>query len=218
MIEYENARRTMVDSQLRTADVVNVRILDAFLHVPREAFLPESTRPLAYLDTDLVVKDGHPPRRLLQPMVLARLLQAADIALTDTVLDVGSARGYSAAILSRIGGKIVALEADPELADAALHSLSGSGNVVPASGPLQAGWPEMAPYDVIVLEGAVEVVPPVLLQQLGEGGRLVAVVGYGRTGRATVFVKSQGDVAGRVVFDAVASPLPGFAAAPTFAF
>jgi len=218
MSEFVNARRTMVDSQLRTADVVDMRVLDAFLDVPREAFLPESIRPLAYLDADLVVKAGHPPRRLLQPMVLARLLQAAEIGATDKVLDVGSARGYSAAILSRIGGDVVALEADPDLGEPALKALSGFGNVLPASGPLEAGWPAKAQYDVIFLEGAVEVVPPTLVEQLGEGGRLVAVVGYGRTGRATVFLKSEGDVAGRVVFDAVAPPLPGFSAAPTFAF
>jgi protein-L-isoaspartate(D-aspartate) O-methyltransferase len=217
MIDFARARRTMVDSQLRTSDVTDARVLDAFLAVPREDFLPADKRDLAYLDIDLVVSPGPPRRCLLQPMLLGRLIQAAEIASTDAILDVGAATGYSSAILAEIGASVVALEADPDLAAFAAKALA-SRSVRLAQGALGEGFAGAAPYDVIIVEGAVQRLTPALEAQLAEAGRLVAVVSEGRVGRATVFVRSGRDVAGRVMFDATAAGLPDFAIEPSFAF
>jgi protein-L-isoaspartate(D-aspartate) O-methyltransferase len=218
MTDFVRARRTMVDTQIRPSDVTDTRVLDAFLETPREAFLPAETRALAYLDLDIVVKAGRPPRCLMQPMVLARLLQAANISAGDRILDVGSATGYSAAVLSWLGRHVVALECEADLAGFARRALADRANASLAEGSLEAGHAAAAPYDVIVMQGAIEDVPSGLTAQLADGGRLVGVVGYGRAGRATVFVRSGTDVAGRIVFDTTAAPLPGFARAAAFAF
>jgi protein-L-isoaspartate(D-aspartate) O-methyltransferase len=218
MIDFERARRTMVESQIRPVDVTDTRVLDAFLKVPRETFLPESKRALAYLDMDLALTSGRPPRSLLQPMVLARLLQAVEIGPTDRVLDVGAATGYSSAVLAHLCAEVVALECDEPLAEVARRTLGDVANAGVVTGPLESGHAPGAPYDVIVLEGAVETVPSTLLDQLGEEGRLVAVIGFGRSGRASLFVKVADDVSRRIVFDILAPPLPGFVKPPAFSF
>jgi protein-L-isoaspartate(D-aspartate) O-methyltransferase len=217
MTDFARARRIMVDSQIRTSDVTDIRVIDAFLAVPREEFVPAAKRGLAYLDLDLAVSLGPPRRCLLQPMLLARLIQAAEIASTDRILDVGAATGYSSAILSEIGASVVALESDPELAAFASKALASRPLRI-EHGALTDGFAAGAPYDVIVVEGSVERLTPALEMQLAEGGRLVTVVSEGRIGRATVFVRSGRDVAGRIVFDASAAALPGFAFEPSFAF
>jgi protein-L-isoaspartate(D-aspartate) O-methyltransferase len=218
MIDFARARRTMVDTQVRTNDVTDTRILDALLDVPREIFVPEHLKPMAYLDQDLAVGPARTGRHIMQPMVFAKLLHAAAIERSDRVLDVGCATGYSSAVLSLIAGHVVALESEDELLAACRKMLEGARNIELAKGDLVAGYPAGAPYDVILLEGAVEVVPAALLEQLAERGRLVSVVGYGRTGRATVHLKVGGDVSGRVAFDAAARPLEGFEKPPAFAF
>lgn len=215
MTDTAQARRMMVDAQIRANDVTDLALVQAFLDVPKEIFLPADKRSIAYLDMDIPVGTG---RVIIQPMVLARLLQAANIGPSEKVLDVGSASGYSAAVIARIAGEVVALESDASLAAEAERLLAGTPGVRVVAGPLEGGHAAGAPYDVIVLEGAAEVVPPALFAQLKEGGRLVAVVGRGRSGRATVFVKSPGDVTGREVFDAASPVLPGFAKAPVFTF
>jgi len=153
MIDFAAARRHMVDGQVRTADVTDLRILSAMLEIPRERFLPAESAGLAYLDLEFPVARN---RRLLTPMVLARLIHVADIGSTDRVLDVGCATGYGAAVLSRVAGQVTALEEDAGLAGAARTALAGEPNVSLASGPLAAGWPQGGPYDVILLEGATE--------------------------------------------------------------
>jgi protein-L-isoaspartate(D-aspartate) O-methyltransferase len=218
MMDFLRARRVMVDTQIRTMDVTDADVLDAFLDVPREAFVPPSLAALAYLDRDLMVEEGPPARFLMQPMVLARLIQLAEIGRSDRVLDVGAATGYSAALLARLAGAVVALESSAALASEAARKLSAVDTVRVVAGPLPAGRPEDGPYDAIVLEGAVEEISPELFRQLAPGGRLVAIVGQGRIGRGSVFVKSAGDVAGRTVFDVTAAPLPGFAKRTAFAF
>ena len=215
MSDYADARARMVDSQLRTEDVTDYGILAAMAEVPRERFVAAPLKPLAYIDEDLVAKEaagGAPARYLMEPAPLARLLQAAEIATTDTVLDVGSATGYSAAVLARLARSVVALDSDGGLSAAASATLGdlGVANVAVVTGPLEDGYRAAAPYDVIVLEGAVEFVPDGLFAQLAEGGRLVGVVGYGRAASATVYTKTDGDVGGRKVFNAHVQPLPGF--------
>jgi protein-L-isoaspartate(D-aspartate) O-methyltransferase len=222
MMDFAAARRTMVDCQVRTSDVTDLRLIAAMQAVPRERFVPTERSELAYLDADVAVTaatPGKPERRLLKPMVLARLIQAAAITEHDHVLDVGGATGYAAAVLAHLARSVVALEEArlAELARANLHAL-GVRHVEVANGPLDAGWPSRAPYDAVVLDGATEVVPKALLRQLKPGGRLVCVLGQGPVGKAMLYVATGEDWSGRAVFDAAAPLLPGFAAPPAFVF
>jgi protein-L-isoaspartate(D-aspartate) O-methyltransferase len=230
MVDFRAARRAMVDGQIRTNDVIDLELIDAMLDIPREAFVPERLAPVAYLDRDLALptQDGA-ARYLLKPVVTARLIQAADVGSKDRVLVVGSGAGYSAAVLSRLAGSVVALEEDPALAQAARVALEhlGLATVTSVIGPLPGGWPAAAPFDVILVEGGVEALPDALVAQLSEGGRLVAVV-YGgdgpeahvesSVGRATLFRAVRGEVGGLTLFDASAPLLPGFRKSPTFVF
>jgi protein-L-isoaspartate(D-aspartate) O-methyltransferase len=217
MVDYAQARRTMVERQVRPADVTDLRIQAAMLEVPREAYVPAERRAMAYLDQDVPVNSE---RALLKPMVFAKLVQAAGINETDHVLDLGCASGYSTAVLSKLAGSVVALEQDAALARAAGETLAQAGarNVSVVSGPLTAGWPKNAPYDVIVLEGAGEIVPDSLLSQLKEDGRLVAVVGRAPLGKATIYRKAGGHATAQPLFDAAAPLLPGFVRPAEFVF
>jgi protein-L-isoaspartate(D-aspartate) O-methyltransferase len=217
MTDFATARRHMVDGQVRTADVTDLRILSAMQDIPREHFVPPASVGLAYLDLDLPVGDGA-SRRLLKPMVLAKLIHAADVASTDRVLDIGCATGYGAAILARIAGQVVALEQDASLAQAARAALAAQSNVSVVSGPLTGGWPQGAPYDIIVLEGATEIAPQAFLGQLREGGRLVCILGSGPGAKAMLYCRSGEELGGRPIFDATGGLLPGFAKTPVFAF
>ena len=218
MVDFAQARRTMVDCQVRPSDVTDLRIIAALLDVPRERFVSEARRPIAYLDLDVpVAETGR--RALLKPMVFARMLQAAAIGEGDRVLDVGCATGYSSAVLAKLAGNVVALEEDPALARTAAENLAAVGAAVAvAGGPLAAGWPAAAPYDAILVEGAVEVVPEAILAQLKDGGRLVAVVGTGPMRKAAIYRQVMGRVSAQPLFDAAAPPLPGFAQPPAFVF
>lgn len=215
MTDFAAARRNMVDGQVRTADVTDMRILAAMQEVPRERFLPPASAGIAYLDLDVAVSKD---RRLLKPMVFAKLLQAADISGTDLVLDVGCATGYSAAVIARLAGQVVALEEDPALARAATEALASIPNVTVASVTLREGWPPAGPYDVILVEGAVEEVPPPLFRQLKDGGRLLCVLGAGPGARAMIYRRSGDDIGSLRSFDAAAALLPGFAKPREFAF
>jgi protein-L-isoaspartate(D-aspartate) O-methyltransferase len=223
MIDFAAARRIMVDSQVRTSDVTDLRLIAALLAVPRERFLPAEQADLAYLDFDVPATNaeaGKPARRLLKPMVLAKLLQAAEIANGDHVLDVGCATGYSSAVLARLTHSVVGLEEDAalaELARADLRALDVSGVEV-VSGALADGWPARAPYDVIVLNGASEIAPKALLRQLKPSGRLVGVLGRGPAGKAMLYCSIGGECSGRPIFDAAAPLLPGFTAPAAFVF
>lgn len=213
MVDYARARRTMVDCQVRPSDVTDLRIIAALLDVPREQFVPEAKRSIAYLDIDVPVSDTG-PRALLKPMVFSKLLQAASISAGDHVLDVGSATGYSAAVLGKLAGDVVALEDDSTLTKAA----GIEGGVSAVSGPLADGWAKGAPYDVILLEGACESIPDALFTQLKDGGRLLAVVGAGPAGKAMIYRKAGEHVSAVPLFDAAAPMLPGFSKAQAFVF
>jgi protein-L-isoaspartate(D-aspartate) O-methyltransferase len=223
MIDFVAARRNMVDGQVRTSDVSDARLIAAMLAIPRERFLPPEQAGFAYLDLDIpvaTVGSSRPVRCMLKPMVLAKLIQAAEIEDGDRVLDVGCATGYSTAVLARLARKVVALEEDPrlaELANASLRAL-GESQAQVVTGPLAEGWPPQAPYDVIVVNGAFEIVPRTLLRQLREGGRLVGVLGCGPAGKAMLYRSVGGEFSGRPIFDATAPPLPGFAKPPAFVF
>ena len=215
MTDFAAARRNMVDGQVRTADVTDLRILAAMSAIAREDFVPAAQAGLAYLDIDVPVGAG---RRLLKPMVLAKLIHAADLSGTSRVLDVGCATGYGAAVLAQVAGEVVALEQEPALARAARSALAKWPNVTVASGQLAAGWPQGAPYDAILLEGAAETVPVPLLDQLKDGGRLLCVLGSGPGAKAAIFSRRDGDIGRRAIFDATAAVLPGFVKPPEFAF
>ncbi len=224
-MDFETQRKNMVDSQVRPSDIADRRIVRAMLEIPREAFVPLAARALAYKDADLRLPPtakGQPARALLAPRTLAKLLELASIDPGDAVLDVGCASGYSAAVLSRLAGSVVALESDQRLADEARKALQnlGIGNVSVVVGELSAGHAPDGPYDVIVLEGAVPSLPEALAEQLKDGGRMVGVLQpAGRPlGRAVVWRRFSGTVSEASGFDAGAPPLVAFEAAPTFVF
>ena len=222
MTDFAAARRMMVDGQVRTADVTDLRLIAAMIELPRERFVPERNAALAYLDFDLPASDGEgrAGRCLLKPMVLAKLIQLAEIEQTDRVLDVGCATGYSSALLAHLAGSVVALEQDPALSRRAEQTIAELGivNVQVVVGPLIAGWPAAEPYDVIVLQGGTEIVPETLLAQLKDGGRLVCALGSGPLRKAMLYRSIEGEVSGRPAFDAAAPLLPGFARQPAFVF
>jgi len=217
MFDAAAARRLMVEGQVRTANVTDFDLLEAMRMVPRERFLPQSLAQLAYVDSDIPLANG---RALLKPMVLAKLIQAARVRRGERVLDVGCGTGYSAAVLARLAGSVIALEEDAELARQAKEALAavGAAQVEVVVGPLTAGWPAGAPYDVILLNGAAEIAPEALGRQLKPDGRLVGVYGRYPAGKAMIYHVIEGHLAGRPVFDAAARLLPGFAAPPAFVF
>ncbi len=221
MTDFEDARRKMVESQLRTENVTDRGLLAAMGAVPREVFVPARLRSLAYIDRDLTLKEAGetgPERLLMEPAPFARLAQLATLSDDDFVLDIGCASGYSAAVLARLSDSVVALESDGELAAQASDILTDLevDNAAVVVGELEAGYPAEGPYDAIVLGGSVEFVPDSLVDQLKDGGRLVAVIGRGRSGQATILTKSGGQMSSRTAFDADVPALPGFLRPVTF--
>ena len=219
--DFVELRVKMVDGQVRTTDVTSAPLLDAMLSVPREVFVGDRQRDLAYIDEDIRIADGADGARyLMEASPLAKLMQLAEINATDSALDVGCGTGYASAILSRLARSVVALESDSTLAQTAASTLSGlgCGNVTVVEGALAQGHAAKAPYDVIFIGGSVEKVPAPLLGQLAEGGRLVAVEGRGNSGVARLFFKAGGVVTGRRAFNAAIKPLPGFERVHAFEF
>jgi protein-L-isoaspartate(D-aspartate) O-methyltransferase len=220
MVDFAQARRMMVDSQLRTFDVNDIPLLDAVDSIPRERFVMPGREEFAYIDQDLLVSDGPERRFMLSPMILGRLIQALEIEPGTKVLDVACGLGYSSAVLAELGADVVALEHGDALANAAGERLNaaGAGRVKVVAGPLDKGHPEAAPYGAILINGAVEVRPDGLLQQLADGGRLVCVQGRGRSAKATLYVRSGQAFGLRNLFDAAAPMLAPFQAEAGFVF
>lgn len=217
-MDYAAARHAMVESQIRTNRVSDPAIVTAFEEIPRELFVPANLRSVAYIDEAVPLGHG---RYLMEPLALAQMLQAADIRPSDVVLDVGCATGYSAAILARLAGTVVAVESEPDFIREANRLLGEQTihNAAVIEAPLTEGCAKQAPYDAIVIEGGVEEVPDALVKQLGEGGRLVCVVvGAGGFGQGTLLTRIGGSIVRRAVFDAGTPLLPGFARRPSFVF
>jgi len=218
MIDFGAARLTMVESQLRPNKVTDQAVLDAFLAVPRERFVPPALAATAYVDDDLPLGGR---RFLMEPMVLARLLQLAQIGPDDAVLEIGAGTGYGTAIAARLARRVVGVESDATLAATATARLAelGLGNAAVVEGPLAQGWAARAPYQVVLFQGRVGYIPDSIAAQVAEDGRIVAVVGdAGDMGRAVVMRRSSGVLSRRPVFDAAVPPLPGLERAPNFVF
>lgn len=214
--DYTAARINMIEGQIRPNKVTDPLLVEAFLAIPRERFVPAAQTAIAYVDDDVPVAPG---RYLMEPMVLARLLQTLDMSRTDKVLAIGVSTGYSAAVIAELAGSVVALEADAALVEAARAALAGVAGVSVVAGELAAGHAARGPYNAILIDGAVEEVPSALFDQLAEGGRLVAVIlGERGLGQAVLYRKLGGAVSSRPLFDASIHPLPGFARPPAFVF
>lgn len=220
-MDLAQARRNMVDNQLRTNQVSDPLVLDAMMAVPREHFVPSDRRGVAYVDEDLALGQG---RFLMEPMVLGRLLQAALIQPTDVALEIGCATGYGTAVLARMASTAIGQEETAEAAARAMALIGelGVDNVATVTGPLVEGYPAQAPYDVILISGAVQKVPQVILEQVAEGGRLVTVLASdgrpGNKGQAVLYQRDGGIIGRRILFDASTRPLAGFFHEPAFVF
>lgn len=223
MIDFATARRNMVDNQIRPNRVTSPALLQALLEVPRELFVPEAERAIAYVDEDIPLPSsaGTGPRWLMEPMVFARLLQAAEIEKSEVVLHIGCGSGYGAAVLSRLATTVVAVESDPALSATATAMLKQlhADNVALIAGDLKKGCPAQAPYGVIVFDGAISRIDDQIAAQLAEGGRLVAVLRDGPgMGKAILALRRDGKLSHRVLFDAATPYLSGFVPEPSFVF
>jgi protein-L-isoaspartate(D-aspartate) O-methyltransferase len=216
-MDYARARINMVENQLRPNRIDDRALLDAMLNVPRERFVPKALAGVAYADEDLRLPDG---RHLIEPLALARLIQSARVDRDDVVLVLGCDTGYAAAVLARLAATVILLLPDEAAArvEPLLDERGADNVVVVAGGDPTAGHPDQAPFDVILLTGSVEAVPPALLEQIGEGGRLVAVVANNRVGNGVLFTRLHGVIGKRTLFDAQIPPLAGATREAEFAF
>ncbi|NVK35147.1 MAG: protein-L-isoaspartate O-methyltransferase [Rhodobacteraceae bacterium] len=219
MTDFEQSRRKMVDNQLRTNDVTDHRVLDALEWVPREKFVPASKQAVAYIDEEVPV-NADATRFLIKPHIFGKLVQLAAIRSDNLVLVVGAGSGYSTAVISRLADSVVGIEEDPALVASSTEVLVELGieNAAVIEGQLTKGGASEGPYDVILIDGAVDEVPADLLAQLKDGGRLVAIEGTGGSAVAKLYVRSEGTVSSRFAFNASTAPLPGFQLAEEFVF
>ncbi|MEL6060618.1 MULTISPECIES: protein-L-isoaspartate O-methyltransferase family protein [unclassified Methylobacterium] len=217
MIDYAQARRMMVDCQLRTFDVNDIAVLDAFDDVPRETFVPQGREPFAYIDQTLHIDEaGGGTRCMPAPMVLARMIQALKIRPGVAALDVATGYGYAAAVMAHLGAQVTALESVSSLAAEARRRLGPTVQVI--EGPIEAGAPKQAPFDAILINGRIEVRPQTLLEQLKDDGRLVCVMGPHRNAKVTLFVRAGDAFGARPLFDASLPGLEAFQEEAGFAF
>ena len=216
MADYRTLRRTMVDTQIRPSDVTRFPVIDAFLKVPRELFVPQARRDAAYAGENIEIGEN---RVVLEPRTLAKMIELLDVEPHELVLDIGTGLGYSAAVLSHLAEAVVAVEEDPAMArdaEAAMAEIEAL-NVAVVEAPLVEGAAKHGPYDGIIIEGAVETVPDALIAQLKDEGRIVALFQEDRLGVCRLGVKSGAAVSWRHGFNAGAPVLPGFEGSRAFA-
>lgn len=220
-MDFAAARHNMVESQIRPNRITDKRLIEALATVPREAFVPKELRGVAYVDEAIPIGNG---RYLMEPMILAKLMQAATPTAGDLALTIGCGTGYAAAVLSHLVGAVVAVESDAGLAQRATETLTGMGNdtVAVIGGALANGCPDQAPFDVIFFDGAIGEIPEAVSSQLAEGGRLVAVIagdGVGEgVGKGVLMTRRRGVLTTREMFDAGTPLLPGFERKKAFVF
>lgn len=217
MADYAERRRTMVDTQVRPSDVTSFPIIDAMLSVPREAFVPDAARALAYVGGPIALTAT---RQLMEPRTIGKMLEALNVTPADLVLEIAPGLGYTTALLAHLAEAVVAIEEDPALAAEAEAALSAQNvdNAAVLTGPLTAGSAKNGPYDVIVAFGGVEEIPQSVTDQLKDGGRIMAVFMQGALGEARLGRKLGGVISWRMEFNATAPVLPGFARQPGFVF
>lgn len=218
MTDFALARTNMINCQLRPNNVTDDRVVSAVGAVPRELFVPSAKRPIAYVDEDIDIGHG---RWLIEPMVFGRMVEAAEIDADDIVLDIACGSGYSSAVLARLSNTVVAVEDVPELAEQANNTMTdlAIGNAVVITSPINEGCPSQAPFDVILINGAVEEIPATLIDQMNDGGRLVAVVREGEApGRMVLLLKSGGATSRTELYGASIPLLDGFKRSPGFVF
>jgi len=217
MTDFKAARIAMVDCQVRPSDVTRYPIIDAMLTVAREEFVPSNMRNVAYAGDHIPLAPG---RVVLDPRVMGKMLDLAEIKPTDLVLHIGAGLGYGTALMGRMGEAVVAVEEIEEMSSEAARILSEQDalNVVVETGPLAAGAPAHGPYDVIMIEGAIETLPDVLVAQLKDGGKLVTLVREDGVSQCRMGTKSGSGLSWRRAFDATAPVLPGFEAEKAFEF
>ena len=215
MTDHAARRTTMVDTQIRPSDVTKFPIIDAMLTIRREEFVPDSLREAAYVGEDLDLGQG---RVMLEPRTLAKMLDALDLQRDALVLDLGAGLGYSAAVIARLVEAVVAVESDADLAAEAQAILSreGADNVILQTGPLAEGAPQHGPYDALIIQGAVEVLPQALLDQVKDGGRIACIFMEGALGVVRIGHKMDGRISWRYAFNASAPVLAGFGKEPAF--
>ncbi|TCP62173.1 protein-L-isoaspartate(D-aspartate) O-methyltransferase [Rhodovulum bhavnagarense] len=217
MPDFDARRLLMVDTQVRPSDVTRLPIIEAMLAVPREVYVPAALREAAYIGENLALAKD---RTILDPRTFSKMLEALDLGPGDLVLDLGCGLGYSAAVMARMADAVVAVEEDGAMAREALATLSEQGvdNVAVEHAALAEGAPRHGPYDAIVVEGAIDILPDAICDQLKEGGRIVALSSEGALGAARLGHKVGGALSWRFLFNAGAPVLPGFARIPEFEF
>lgn len=215
MIDYQERRTMMVDTQVRPNDVAKYNVIAAMLEIPREEFVPDSRRDVAYVGENIEIARG---RVLLEPRTIAKMIDTLDLQPTELVLNLAAGYGYAAAVLGRLAQAVVAVEEDAEMAAEATRRLAGIGadNVAVVQGPLAAGHKAEAPYDAILIEGGIEELPGPLAAQLAEGGRIIALFDDQGVGVVRSGVKLDGAITWRYAFNAAAPVLAGFRRAREF--
>lgn len=216
MTDFSARRRMMVDTQVRPSDVTKYPIIEAMLAVPRETFVPDAQAEVAYADQNVPLSAD---RVVLEARTLAKMLDALDVRADELVLDVAAGLGYSTAVIARMAQMVIGVEEDEDLANEAQELLSANNadNAIVHTGALSEGAAEHGPYDVMIIEGGVEVLPEALLAQLKDGGRVAAIFMTGALGEVKIGYKSGDRISWRFDFNATAPVLPGFARAPEFA-
>jgi len=221
MTDFTAARHNMVESQVKPNDITSHALISAMRNTAREAFLPDNLQSLAYMDDDIQVSSTGAGRYMMEPRVLSKLIQLADIEPSDHILDIGCGTGYSTAILAQLGSSVVGLESNKSLGNQATSNLADQkiDNVAIVNGNMEKGLATQGPYDVIFFSGMIEQVPEKLKSQLKDGGRIVAVLSSsGSLGSATLFIRSGDVISERSSFEANINALPGFKRQQGFVF
>ena len=218
-MDFKIARKNMVENQIRANKVTSLNIINAFLDVPREKFVPDALQEISYVDEDIQLSRN---RFMMKPMILARLFQSLNLKGNENILHVGSNSGYGSAILSRMCSSVISLESDKKLFETSIHTFSNMGfdNVVPLHGSMENGVEKEAPFDIIFIEGSIETEPKSLFSQLNENGKLIAIIRPVniKIGKAKLFFKISNEIGLENLFDAQVSKLSIFKSKTKFSF
>ena len=218
-MDFKIARKNMVENQIRANKVTSLNVINAFLDVPREKFVPDALQEISYVDEDIQLSRN---RFMMKPMILARLFQSLNLKGNENILHVGSNSGYGSAILSRMCSSVISLESDKKLFETSIHTFSKMGfdNVVPLHGSMENGVEKEAPFDIIFIEGSIETEPKSLFSQLNENGKLIAIISPAniKIGKAKLFFKISNEIGLENLFDAQVSKLSIFKSKTKFSF